>query len=159
MKTGLLVVFLVACSGTVFAQTEPLCPWLTIGTAAKMLGGDVTLMAHSNNNWDGSCVFTRNNAAFTQTLTILVGNHNTRPCPEGSQKIAALGNEAVQCRQRAAQGQPEDTIAGRVRGVFFVVSITASGPAPQGSAASNRTDPNTASPVERVAEQVSGSLY
>lgn len=159
MKTALLTAVLLASSTGVLAQSEGSCPWLTIGTAARMLGGDVAMTAHSTGNWEGSCAFTRKIAGTSQRLEILVGKDNTHPCPEGSQPITALGNEAVQCHRKTAQGQPQETIAGRVRDVFFVVSVTGNVSALSSSPESQRFDPNAASALERVAEQVSGSLY
>jgi hypothetical protein len=159
MKSALFIAVLLTRSAGAVAQTETTCPWLTIGTAARMLGGDVTMTAHSTSNWDGSCAFIRTIAATSQTLEILVGRDNTHPCPEGSQPVAALGNEAVHCRRKTAKGEPQDTIAGRVRDVFFVVSITGASSELPSSPESQRFDPNAASPLERVAEQVSGSLY
>ena len=143
-----------------FAQTAASCPWLTSGSAAKILGGGVTTMVRASGNWDGSCRFTRQTVKATETLEILVGNADTHSCPEGSSKLKAIGNEAVQCRRSIAPGQETDTIAGRVRNVYFVVALTNVDGAILGQPADARpADPYGASPLERLAEQVSGNLY
>lgn len=142
------------------AQTAPSCPWLTIGSAAKILGGDVTMTVRASGNWEGSCRFTRQTGEAMGALEILVGKADTHSCPEGSPKLKAIGNEAVQCRRSIAPGQETDTIAGRVRNVYFVVALTnVAGAILDQSGEARPADPYGASPLERLAEQVSGNLY
>src|SRR5579863_6076220 len=117
MKTRPLLVLLLACPAVAIAQSNGVCPWFTTGSAAKVLGGEATLTAHVTNNWDGSCVFMRKTGAIVQTIEILVGKTNTRPCPESSPHLKAIGNNAVQCRRASAPEQSRDIIAGRVRDV------------------------------------------
>src|SRR5580700_10811392 len=97
------------------AQTPTVCPWLSSGTATNVLGGTPTLIAHLEGNSEGSCRFSRQSAETTEKIEILVGKANTHPCPDGSTKLAALGNEAMQCRQTTSEGQHADVIAGRMR--------------------------------------------
>jgi hypothetical protein len=159
MKSPLLAALVLACSAAAFAQTDTVCPWFSTGSAAKVLGGEVTSVVQATGNWSGSCVFTRKSANTMKMLEILVGKDNTHPCPEGSSQVGALGNEAVQCRRKGEQGQQENTIAGRVRSVFFVVSMTDGRPASQTYPDARQPDPNAASELERIAEQVTGNLF
>jgi len=82
------------------------------------------MMVRASGNWEGSCRFTRQTGEAMEALEILVGKADTHSCPEGSPKLEAIGNEAVQCRRSIAPGQETDTIAGRVRNVYFVVALT-----------------------------------
>jgi hypothetical protein len=157
MRTRLLLLLLLSCSAAAGAQSDNACPWLTAGTAARVLGGEVSLIAHASGNWDGACVFTRKTSPTAQFIEILVGKTNTHACPESSRQLRALGNEALQCHRIGAHGQFVDTIAGRVRTAFFVVSITAA--VSQGPPAADRALPDSTSPLERIAEQVSAALY
>ncbi len=139
-------------------QSQTVCPWFTLGSAAWFLGGDVTVIARSSGNWEGSCRFVRTSGVAPATIEILIGKVNTHPCPEASTKVPALGNEAVQC---VGATDHADTIAGRARDAYFVVSV-----ANVPSAADSEKAPNAhpgdrfnASLVEQVAEQVVGNLY
>jgi len=143
-----------------FAQTATSCPWLTTGSAAKILGGDVTPMVRTSGNWEGFCRFTRQTGEAVETLEILVGKSDTHSCPDGSLKLKAIGNEAVQCKRSIATDQEIYTIAGRVRNVYFAVTLTnVAGAILDRSAEVRPADPYSASPLERLAEQVSGNLY
>jgi hypothetical protein len=118
------------------------------------------MTVRASGNWEGSCRFTRQTGEAMGALEILVGKADTHSCPEGSPKLKAIGNEAVQCRRSIAPGQETDTIAGRVRNVYFVVALTnAAGAILDQSGEARPADPYGASPLERLAEQVSGNLY
>lgn len=142
------------------AQTSANCPWLSTGSAATALGGDVTVTAHSENNWQGECHFKRQVAGASQAIDIQVGKTNLHPCPEGSNKLKALGNEAVQCLRSTSGGVHVETIAGRVREAWFEITMTGVPRDTREPPANVRSaDPYGASVLERLAEQVAGSLY
>jgi hypothetical protein len=141
-------------------QATASCPWLSKGTAATLLGSDVTVTAHVEGTFAGTCRFVTQSADPIPSIQILVGATDGHPCPQSSTKLKALGNEAVQCRRADSPMQSSDVVAGRIRNVYFVVTMTnvpnATTPEP--------TDPRLAdaygaSPLERVAEQVVGNLY
>ena len=159
MRTCLFFALLLACPAVALAQSDGVCPWFTTGSAAKVLGGEVTLTAHVAGDWDGSCVFMRKTGATVQTIEILVGKTNTHPCPESSRHLRAVGNDAVQCRRAGGPDQSRDIIAGRVRDVFFVVSMIAGSADSPNSPDAHWPDSNPASLLERVTEQVTGNLY
>jgi hypothetical protein len=105
------------------AQSPQTCPWLTRGTAAKILGYDVTYSAHSDSNGNGSCRF----AAVSDpslTIEILVGKSDTHRCAEGAKPLPAIGNQAVLCSYRDANGHQAQTVSGRVRDAWFVITLT-----------------------------------
>lgn len=153
-----LLVIIAGCL-PLMAQTQARCPWLSTGSAATALGGDVTVTASFENNWQGSCHFALALPGSTQAIDIQVSKVNADPCADRSVRIRALGNEAVQCR-RSISGEPADTIAGRVRDTWFEVTMigaleTASRP----SDATPSKDPSGATMLEQIAEQVAGNLY
>lgn len=151
---------MIASSGAAVGQATTACPWLTSGTAATLLGGDVTVAAHIEGASAGSCRFVRQSGAPSASIEVLVGPTDTHPCPQGSAKLRALGNEAVQCRLTPQTAQQSDVIAGRMRNVYFVVTLTNVGGALTQEPADPRlADAYGASALERVAEQVVGNLY
>jgi hypothetical protein len=159
--TARLLLLLMLVAARVATAQSVVCPWLATGTATSVLGGEVTVTAHSNNNWEGSCRFAHGIASGMQAIEIRVGKVNPHACPDGSTKLNALGNEAVQCHRTAASNEVEDTIAGRVRDAYFVVTLTK---VPEAAREANEDlhspiDPYGASILERIAEQVAGNLF
>ena len=158
MRIALLTLVLLA--GTCAAQTPAVCPWISTGTAASVLGGPVALSAHVQDNWQGVCRFTRQSGGEKEALEITIDKKDTHVCPPGSPKLVAIGNEAVQCNSKNAQGSFVDLISGRMRNVYFVISINSVTPASTvPSATLHPHDSYSASAFERVAEQVVGNLY
>jgi len=156
----LVMIPAIACCAAATGQAPANCPWLSTGTAARLLGGDVTVAAHVEETFAGSCRFTRQSGNSSASIAVLIGPKDTQPCPAGSTKLKALGNEAVQCRRAAGTAQGSDVIAGRIRNVYFVVTMTNIA----GALTSEPDDPlladaYAASPLERAAEQVVGNLY
>lgn len=155
-----VVLFIVASAAAALGQTSPACPWVPSGTAERLLGGEVTVVAHVEGNAAGSCSFVRGSGEDAASIEIRVGPTDTHPCPQDSVKLKALGNEAVQCRHGASPSRQSDQIAGRIRNVFFVVTMTNI----RGATTPEPSDPRLAdsygaSPIERLAEQVVGNLY
>lgn len=159
MKVRLVVLLLLCCATAAVGQ-KAVCPWFTSGSAVRILGGEVTVTAHSENNWEGSCRLVRGVGDSAQTIEITVSKTKTEPCPAGSVQLKALGNEAVQCRRPEQQIRLAYTIAGRVRDAYFAVTMTNVPQAVQEAPADARPSDNfSASILERVAEQVAGNLY
>jgi hypothetical protein len=158
MRIALLISFF--STGICAAQAPIACPWLSTGSAAVALGGAVTLSAHVESNQQGMCGFSRESDGKVKVLEITIGKEDTHPCPLGSAKLSGLGNEALQCKNSKANGLCLDVIAGRMRDVYFVVSI---GNVPDAASVPPATerpfDPYGASLLERVAEQVVGNIY
>jgi len=163
MIARLILILILAPAAAAMAQAGAVCPWFTAGSAAKVLGGDVSLTAHltaqPNGSWEGDCRFVRGSGASAPAIAILIGEVDTHPCPPASAKLKALGNEAMQCHQ-TIQGEQADTIAGRMRDLYFVVTMIDVPEATRDKPADARlASPYGASALERVAEQVVGNLY
>jgi hypothetical protein len=158
MRIALLISVLTTC--VCAAQTPPMtCPWLATGSAAAVLGGPVTLSAHVASNQQGMCRFSRESDGNVN-LEITIGKDDMHLCPEGSTKLAALGNEALQCRSSNANGHGLDVVAGRMRNLYFAVSIgNVVDVATVPPATERPSDQYGASILVRIAEQVVGNLY
>lgn len=160
MNPRFALLLIIIGSPAAMAQTPTRCPWLSTGSAATVLGGDVAVTAHSENNWEGACRFTRLTGDAAQAIDIRVSKVNSRPCPDGSSKLKALGNEAVECTHLPVHGVPSDTIAGRVRDAWFEVTVTGiPGAAREAPSNTRSSDAFGASILEQLAEQVAGNLY
>ena len=160
MTNRIILLSILLSATSALGQSASNCPWFTSGSAEKILGGVVVTTVHLNAATDGSCRFSRKMGEVTQSIDVLVGKASTHPCPEGSPKVKALGNEAVQCTREVSAGQREDTIAGRIRDLYFVVTLTnVPGALKAGPSDPGITDAYDASPLERVAEQVVGNFY
>ncbi len=150
---------MIASSNVAVGQAVAACPWLTSGTAAKLLGGDVTVMAHVDETGAGSCSFARQRGESSASIQVLVGPTDTHPCSQGGTSLRALGNVAIQCHVANA-AQPADIIAGRIRNIYFVVTMTnVSGANTKEPSDPRLADSYGASALERVAELVVGNLY
>lgn len=154
------VLILVISTAVCAAQTPALCPWFSTGSAETILGGPVALSTHVEGVRQGICRFTRESESGAKSISIVIGKVDTHQCPQGSARLAALGNEAEQCKSQDLQGQRLDVIAGRMRDIYFVVGIgnvpgaTTIPPAP-----ARPSGPFSASILERITEQVVGNLY
>jgi hypothetical protein len=151
---GLAAALAVLWAGVAFGAQAPLCPWISQGTAAALLGGDVEATVEGDQA-QGECVFTRREGAGNYGLRVSVG-----PAGDGSQGQAAecsgarvplrgVGGEAFVCGTRDGA-----LVTGTVRKREFRTSI--SGPA-QGGAGFSASE--TREKVIRAAEQVAGSLF
>ncbi len=160
MMRTIFLLCTIASSVPGMGQATTACPWLSTGTAANLLGGDITVSSHVEGTWAGSCRFMRLISPAASSIEVLVGPKDTHPCPQGNLKLPALGNGAVQCTHTVSPSQPSSIIAGRIRDVYFVITMTGI----PGAMTPEPSDPRladafAASPLERVAEQVVGNLY
>jgi hypothetical protein len=152
--------FLVASAATAMGQAVTACPWLASGTAATLLGGEVTVTAHVEGTFAGSCRFARPVSESLASIEILVGPADSHACPQDKVKLKAIGNEAVQCRRLDSPTRQSDMIAGRIRNVYFVVTMNnIAGDTKMEPGDPKLADAYGASALERVTEQVVGNLY
>jgi len=155
-----VLLFIFASAMAAMGQSTPACPWITSGTAERLLGGEVSVTAHVEGNAAGSCSFVRQSGSSASSIEILVGPSDTHACPQDSPKLKALGNEAVQCRHIISSSRQSDQIAGRIRNIFFVVTMIDIPDATRQEPSDPRlADTYGASPIERLAEVVVGNLY
>jgi hypothetical protein len=133
-------------------ETATACPWLTAGTAADILGGDVLLRIAGNATDEGACHFARRGSA-TEFLEIHVSAEPLHGCPAGSAPLHGVGNQTERCRIADARGIAEERASGRVRALYFTVTIA--GRAPRESGKPSESDDRLA----RLADEVAGNLY
>jgi hypothetical protein len=126
------------------------CPWLSEGSAAHALGGDVFVTVNVANSNEGSCRFSRQPWS-ADSLEIVVGKTAMPGCPAGAPQPRGIGNEAARCRVPGSRPESAEMISSRVRDVHFTVTLNIPG---------QRKAQNTADDaLEQLAEQVAGSLY
>jgi hypothetical protein len=142
----LLLAFLILSAA---ARAQSACPWLTEGTAAAMLGGPTTATTNILPSSNGTCTFTFHQGASPSSLEITVAPNRPALCPVNSKALPAIGNEALICTAGNS-----DIVTARVRTLYFTIRLTiGSTQSPPVSAAERQTI------VQRIAEQVAGSLY
>jgi hypothetical protein len=129
------------------------CPWFTEGSAAKMLGGGVSVTASVSNTGEGSCRFARQQGPST-SLEILVSKNSLHSCPAGSVKLTGIGNEAAECRLPASHGEAAKMVSSRVRELHFTVTLT-----DHAQRASAKLMDGEDDVLAQIAEQVAGNLY
>ena len=147
-----LLSFVVLFTGAL--RAEPVCPWLTLGTAAAMLGGDVTPVFRLTPPGQGSCVFSIQQGAAMYSLEVIVESTPRTTCPPASPKLPGIGNEAVACKLQRSPNETVDMVSSRVRTLYFTVSLKVQGTANPLIPIDKQRDI-----VERAAEQVAGNLF
>lgn len=128
------------------------CPWLTEGSAAHALGGEVSVTVKVAEG-EGSCNFSRQQGA-TESLEIAVSKAALPTCSSGGTSLRGIGNEALTCRHGGAHGESVEMISSRVRDVYFTVTLLA-----RGQRNPARADDLQNNALEQIAEQVAGNLY
>lgn len=131
-------------------QAQKVCPWLTEGSAAKALDGDVSVTVDVSNQSEGSCRFSRQRGS-SDVLQIAVAKTGLPGCPAAGVKLTGIGNEAERCRIPSARGEFAEMVRSRVREMYFTVTLIARG---QKKSTAPENDA-----LEQIAEQVAGNLY
>lgn len=132
------------------AMTPTVCPWLTEGTAADVLGGEVA-MTVTGGSQEGTCFFSRNGAAM-DSLRIRVSTAPLAVCRPGSTPLRGIGNEAERCPVQESHGVVEEMASGRVRAWHFTVILSS-------RSQRRRASPSDDDALVRIAEEVAGNLY
>lgn len=166
----LVFVLLAACTATAQTQygastTSPIrsqavskspistgCPWLTAGTAARALGGDVSTAVSMSNTLEGICRFSTEPGP-RDFLEIRVSKTVLPACPAGSADLRGIGNQASRCVPPASHSRGIEMVSSRVRDLYFTVTL-----ASHGAKTGPKADPSSDA-LEQIAEQVAGSLY
>jgi hypothetical protein len=128
------------------------CPWLTTGTAASALGGEVAATMSVTKPAEGTCRFARRDDAM-EFLEIRVSAAPLAACPAGSPALHAIGNEAERCRVSASRGITEEMASGRVREIHFTVTMAGRG----NRHVAEPTDSDDT--LARMADEVAGNLF
>ena len=131
------------------ASAAPECPWLTRGTAAVLLDGEVTLTVTTNGALQGSCVFHRQQQT-AETLVLTVSGRPSPSCHRGGVPLQGIANWASECMIRQLQARRVESIVGQARDRYFEITLTFE--AAQGWEARSAE-------LRNIAEQVAGSLY
>jgi hypothetical protein len=115
------------------------CPWLTEGSAAEVLGGEVRVTLNVASPIQGTCTFVKT-ARPKEQLKVLVGAGNVPSCPAGSAKVIGVGDQATRCHlPHSAQ-----MISGNVRTVGMAITLSGN---------------PTEDAIQQIAEQVAGNLF
>jgi hypothetical protein len=115
------------------------CPWLTEGSAAKVLGGEVHVILNVASPTQGTCTFVKT-ARPQEQLKVLVGAGNIPSCPAGSARVIGVGDQASRCHlPHSAQ-----MISGNVRAVDMAITLSGN---------------PTEDAIQQIAEQVAGNLF
>ena len=126
-------------------QQPPVCPWLTQGSAAKYLGGDVSLKLSSPGTPKRFCRFVQEQSQ--ESLEILVSKDALLSCPAASAALRGVGNQASMCKGPGARAE---MVSGRVRDFFFTVTHTSR---------AKKTSSAQDDALAQIAEQVAGNLF
>ena len=149
---ALLTAVLLCCSGA--AQGQRTCPWLTEGMANTVLGGPSVPDVSSVSETEGTCIFKLQQGPVLSVREIFVTTAPLSDCPPDSAKLAGVGNQAMLCTVSRRPGEVRYIVDGVVRSVFFRTSLSI-----QGAQAARRTTEEQQQSLERIAEQVAGSLF
>jgi hypothetical protein len=129
------------------------CPWLTEGSAAHALGGEVSVTVKVTDAAQGFCGYSRRQGS-ADLLEIFVGKSVPPACPPGSASLKGIGNEALTCKHGGPHGESVEMISSRVRDLPFTVMLTTSGEKNPAKPADPQEDG-----LEQIAELVAGNLY
>ncbi len=128
------------------------CPWLTQGTAAAALGGNVSVTASVSESGEGVCKFIRQQGP-ANLLEIEVRKAVLASCPPGSLQLKGIGNQAELCKRPGSSGVNVEMLSSRVRDQYFILTLTSH------LTPKEKTAELPEQPLENVAEQVAGNLY
>ena len=149
------------------AQPPASCPWLTLGTASRLLGESASVHVQLADGGTGSCVFQPQSAPGSvpvPTLRLTVSAHATAVCDAHATPLRGIGNRAEECLLPASSGADMRTavtrIAGQVREHWFVLDGAALPTASLHNPAPRWPDESTLpTQLELAAEQVADNLY
>jgi hypothetical protein len=129
-------------------RSRTTCPWLTQGSASRVLGGDVSTKVSVSDTGEGSCRFLREQRS-PDALKILVSKNALASCPTESTELKGIGNQAAMCRVKGLE-----MVSGRVRDLHFTVTLTSRGQKSPAKLPDVREDA-----LEQIAEQIAGNLF
>jgi hypothetical protein len=130
------------------ARSRTTCPWLTQGSASRVLGGDASTKVSVSGTGEGSCRFVREQRS-PDSLKILVSKDALASCPTESRKLKGIGNQAARCRVKGVE-----MVSGRVRDLHFTVTLSSRGQKSPVKLPDVQEDA-----LEQIAEQIAGNLF
>src|SRR5579875_995071 len=99
------------------------CPWLTRGTAAVVLGGDVSLAVNMRSEGTGSCLF-RNKQRLSEELAITVSRTPPPGCGKKRAMLTGIANWATLCSTSRWHHRHTETVSGQARNSYFIVALS-----------------------------------
>jgi hypothetical protein len=141
-----IVLVLISVAGV--ACAEDVCPWLTQGTAAALMGEEVRATVQVSGG-EGTCGFYPGTARGA-SLRITVSHLTPKACAAG-ERVTGVGQDAVFC-STAADGGLRETIRGRVRNTYFLLELAGGKPSLTRKEVLRRS-------LEQAAEEVAGNLF
>ena len=153
-STGRILAAALLFAPAIVSSMAERCPWLTQGTAAAILGGDVTSLVQGDGETSRSCQFIRKHNAVLYELDIFVAQEGVSVCPPASEKLIGIGTGAVQCSVTHSSTDVMEQIDGKVRDLRFKAILTTKGIK---LSASQRESQREA--LRHAAEQVAGNLF
>ena len=150
----IILTILVPLTIPMIASASSQCPWLTPGSAAVILGGEVTSVVQGADQSAGSCHFTRRQNAATYQLGIYVAQQGLLACPPASEKLVGIGTGAVQCNVTHSSTDFTEQIDGQVRDVRFTAIL-----ATKGIKLTTAQRQSQSEALRRAAEQIAGNLF
>jgi hypothetical protein len=125
------------------------CPWLTRGTAAAILDGNVSLTVAMPSHTEGSCTF-RGLQNPAETLTVTVGSMAPPACGKKSAKLVGVANWASECSIFRSHHRHIESISGQARNTYFTITLSLRG---------KKRWREKDTQLENIAELVAGNLY
>ena len=145
-----ILVVLLLLSAAELADAQEACPWLTEGTAAALMGGDVSATMHVSGGM-GTCDFILDRKSGDAVrMDIAVSHRSANECVQG-ERLPGVGQDAFACRTNTG-GEHREVIRGRVRGMFFLLTLTTTDTRSIDEALWSKR-------LEQAAEAVAGSLF
>jgi hypothetical protein len=135
------------------AVSSAVCPWLTQGSAAHALAGNVSVTVKVADSGEGSCRFSRPQDSH-DSLEIAVSKGALRTCSAKATSLRGIGNEAARCKVASGRGESAEMISSRVRDLFFTITLVSRNQKSSAKAPDPQDDG-----LEQIAEQVAGNLY
>jgi hypothetical protein len=124
------------------------CPWLTEGSVANVLGGQVSVIVNLASPTQGTCTFVKT-AHPQDQLKVFVGTEKVPACPAGSAHVVGIGDQAIRCHLPIATHGSTQMISGNVRTVNLAVTLSDT----------SRSGKQSDGAIEQIAEQVAGNLF
>ena len=132
------------------------CPWLTEGSAARALGGEVSVTVKVSECGEGSADF---RGSRVRTIPSRFSSAKLR-CPRvhrRAQHSKGIGNEAAEMQASGSRtATAVEMISSRVRDLHFTVTLTTRA---QKNLSKTRRPHQDRCALEQIAEQVAGNLY
>jgi hypothetical protein len=135
------------------SATAKSCPWLTEGSAARVLGAPVSVSVNVSDAGEGSCMFSLKQGSGG-TIKIEVSKSALLSCGKDGTAMIGVGNEATRCKLPGSSDPNAELVNGRVRSMHFNIVVHANGKTGSTSSSDAHDDD-----LQKTAESVAGNLF